>query len=148
MNLQKGINYYFLYTLNDYEAEALEPGLPGLQKRIKTFIKLSKRTGKNRVCWRFDPLLMAPGMTMEKLADKIENIAEKISPYTEKLIFSFVDIDKYKKVKRNTESAKKGIRELSEKEKQKMLKLLQKTAVKHDLLLSPCAVDFDGSLRN
>jgi len=138
-----GINYYFLFTLNDYEAEGLETGLPELQKRIKTFIRLSKRTGKNRVCWRFDPLLMAPGMTVEKLARKIESIAEKISPYTEKLIFSFVDIDKYRKVKRNTEGAKKGIRELSEQEKHRILKSMQKIAVKYKLQLSPCAVDFD-----
>jgi len=135
-----GINYYFLYTLNDYEKEGFEPGIPALSKRIKTFIKLSEMTGKKRVCWRFDPILMAPGLTVEKLAGRIETIAKQIAPYTQKLIFSFVDIEKYIKVKNNTEKDKTGIRELTGKEKHQMLKLLVKTADKYNLILSPCAV--------
>lgn len=136
-----GINYYFLYTLNDYEKEGFEPGIPALEKRIKTFIKLSKMTDKKRVCWRFDPILMAPGLTVEKLAGRIETIAKQISPYTEKLIFSFVDIEKYSKVKNNTEIDKSGIRELTAKEKSQMLKLFVKIGDKYNLMLSPCAVE-------
>ncbi len=31
------INYYFQFTLNDYESEGFEPNLPGLDQRIATF---------------------------------------------------------------------------------------------------------------
>ena len=44
-----GFGYYFLFTLNDYEAEGLEPGVPPLNERIDTFIRLSERIGKGRV---------------------------------------------------------------------------------------------------
>src|SRR5690606_21466127 len=33
-------NYYFQYTLNDYDIEKLEPNVPNVQSRIETFIKL------------------------------------------------------------------------------------------------------------
>ncbi|MBN2753306.1 MAG: DUF1848 domain-containing protein [Candidatus Goldbacteria bacterium] len=140
-----GINYYFLYTLNDYEKEGLEPDIPQLSKRIKTFIKLSKMLGEKRVFWRFDPLIMMPGMTVEKLAAKIENIAKQIAPYTSILIFSFIDINKYNKVKNNADNSKSGIREFTEKEKAQMLQKLIKLTDKYGIKLSPCAVDFDLS---
>src|SRR6056297_2488311 len=52
----KNINYYFTFTVNDYEAEGLEPKVPSLESRIETFKKLFKNIGKKRVIWRFDPL--------------------------------------------------------------------------------------------
>ena len=35
-----GYGYYFLFTLNDYDAEGLEPGVPPAGGRIDTFIRL------------------------------------------------------------------------------------------------------------
>ena len=34
---RRGIGYYVQFTLNDYEAEGLEPGLPPLATRLATF---------------------------------------------------------------------------------------------------------------
>jgi len=34
-------NYYFQYTLNDYDQEKLEPNVPNVQSRIDTFIECS-----------------------------------------------------------------------------------------------------------
>ena len=48
-----GINSYFTVTLNDYETEGLEPGLPTLAERIETFRRLSGLVGPERVVWRF-----------------------------------------------------------------------------------------------
>ena len=53
-----GIHYYFTFTLNDYEAEKLEPNVPELKKRIDTFRRLSEKIGKEMVVWRFDPLIL------------------------------------------------------------------------------------------
>ena len=38
-----GINYYFQFTLNDYEAEGLEPNVAPLSKRIEIFKRLSDK---------------------------------------------------------------------------------------------------------
>ena len=35
---EKGIGFYIQFTLNDYDAEQLEPGVPRLAERIDTFI--------------------------------------------------------------------------------------------------------------
>jgi DNA repair photolyase len=42
----RGINYYFTYTLNDYEKGKLEPKVPPLQQRMDTFKRLSETIGK------------------------------------------------------------------------------------------------------
>ncbi|MDX2111763.1 MAG: DUF1848 domain-containing protein [Verrucomicrobiota bacterium] len=95
------LSYYFQFTLNDYEAEKLEPGVPALPDRIQTFKDLSKQIGKERVIWRFDPLILANGMTVEALLNKIKQVGDQIAPYTEKLVFSFADIGTYRKVINN-----------------------------------------------
>lgn len=101
-NLQKrNLAFYFQYTINDYEKEGLEPNVPPLEDRIETFVKLSQRLGKERVIWRFDPLVLAENIRVEDLLKKIESIGNELHSYTEKLVFSFADIDRYLKVKRN-----------------------------------------------
>ncbi len=98
---QRAIDYYFQFTLNDYEEEGLEPNVPPLQSRIETFIRLSERIGKSKLIWRFDPLLMTDTIGVYELLRKIENIGNHLKRYTEKLVFSFADIEIYKKVKAN-----------------------------------------------
>lgn len=113
----RGLWYYFLYTLNDYNAERLEPNVPGIDERIGTFIRLSRRIGKGRVVWRFDPLVLSDRITVEDLLRKIRRIGDRIAPYTKRLIFSFVDIEKYGKVRRNLKAGGfSGVREFSDAE--------------------------------
>jgi hypothetical protein len=100
-----GYNYYFLFTLNDYEAERLEPGVPPVGERIETFIRLSHRIGKGRVVWRFDPLVLCERITVQGLLEKVGSIGDRIAPFTTRLVFSFVDIEKYAKVRRNLQDA-------------------------------------------
>lgn len=97
----RGIGCYVQYTLNDYEEERLERGVPPLLERIETFKLLVERLGKGAVVWRFDPLILTDKIDMEKLLHKIENISGQLHDYTEKLVFSFADIESYKKVRNN-----------------------------------------------
>ncbi|MDD1680325.1 MAG: DUF1848 domain-containing protein [Methanoregula sp.] len=99
-----GHGYYFLFTLNDYDTERLEPGVPPLGERIDTFIRLSRRIGKGRVVWRYDPLVLCDGITVRDLLEKIRYTGDRISPFTRRLVFSFVDIEKYGKVRRNLQA--------------------------------------------
>ena len=95
------VKYYFQFTLNDYEREGLEPNVPSLEERLDTFKELSLSIGKERVIWRFDPLIMTSELDLDQLIEKIECIGNELYKYTEKLVFSYVDISKYLKVKRN-----------------------------------------------
>jgi hypothetical protein len=96
-----GYGYYFLFTLNDYDAERLEPGVPLVGERIESFIRLSCRIGKSRVVWRADPLVLTDRMTVQDLLEKVRGVGDRIAPYTEQLVFSFVNIGKYVQVGRN-----------------------------------------------
>ena len=98
---EMGYSYYVLFTLNDYETERLEPHIPSLESRIDTFGEVSDRIGRDRVIWRFDPLILSESLTPEVLLDRIEYIGEAIHKKTRRLIISFVDIEKYARVKRN-----------------------------------------------
>ena len=97
----KGINYYFQFTVNDYENEGLEPNVPPLLQRIETFKALSERIGKKRVIWRFDPLILTESLSVDALLDRISKVGNLLQGDTEKLVFSFADISSYKKVQNN-----------------------------------------------
>lgn len=109
---ERGINYYFTFTLNDYEKEKLEPKVPPLQQRIDAFKRLSDTIGKGKVVWRFDPLILTNTITVDALLDKIYGIGKQIHRHTEKLVISFIDINLYKKVRQNLVTA--GFRDCKE----------------------------------
>ncbi len=96
---RRGFVYYFQVTLTDYGPEGLEPGVPPLEERISTFIRLSERVGRDRVIWRFDPVLLTSSLDMNTLLSRIAYIGELIAPHTKKFVFSFVDTT-YSKVKK------------------------------------------------
>jgi DNA repair photolyase len=100
--LDKNIpNYYFQFSLNDYDKEKYEAKVPSVESRIKTFKELSQRLGKKRVVWRYDPLILTKDIDVNELLRRVKNIGDQIHEFTEKLVFSFVDIDIYKKVENN-----------------------------------------------
>lgn len=99
----RGLAYYLEFTLNDYEAEGWEPGLPSLARRMDTFRRYADLLGPERVVWRFDPLLLAGHLAAddracEILLDRIARIGRAIEGCTRKLVFSFADVSQYRKV--------------------------------------------------
>jgi len=96
-----GYHYYFQVTLNDYEQEGFEPQVPPLKQRIETFKKLSDKIGRDKVIWRFDPLILTEQITPRVLLNKIWHIGNEIKGYTDKLVFSFIDVMGYRKVQLN-----------------------------------------------
>ena len=102
---ERNIGCYIQYTLNDYEKEGLEKGVPPLEERIDTFKRLVDQLGQGRVIWRFDPLILTDQISLDDLLRKVENIGDQLNGYTEKLVFSYADIALYKKVKANLEKS-------------------------------------------
>ncbi|MFW5488984.1 MAG: DUF1848 domain-containing protein [Desulfovibrio sp.] len=96
-----GIDYYFQFTVNDYEDVGFEPRVPELQQRLETFRRLSRSKGKDRVIWRFDPICLSDTIDVQNILDRIERIADALGGFTEQLVFSFVDVSAYAKVQRN-----------------------------------------------
>lgn len=98
---ERGIHYYFQVTLNDYVSEGFEPNVPSVEERVETFKELSGMVGKERVVWRFDPLIVTPTISPRDLLIKVWNVGNKLKGLTNKLVFSFIDIQGYRKVQNN-----------------------------------------------
>ena len=98
---ERGIHYYFQFTLNDYDQEGFEPNVPSVEQRVQTFRELSEQIGKERVIWRFDPLIVTPQLSVRDLLKKVWNLGNQLRGLTDKLVFSFIDINGYRKVQSN-----------------------------------------------
>ena len=152
---KRNIDCYIQYTLNDYEDDGLEKNVRPLAERIDTFKRLVERLGKERVIWRFDPLVLTePGgraaITTDVLLDKIERIGDQLKGYTEKLVFSFADIATYRKVKHNLKESNINYVEWNEPDMVDCAKRLVELNKKWGFTLASCGekIDLPGVVHN
>ncbi len=91
-------NTYFYYTITAYGKD-IEPGVPSIEDSINTLIKLYKIVGKQRLAWRYDPVLLSEKYTVENHINTFNYMAQRLYPYIDRCIFSFVEM--YKKLEQN-----------------------------------------------
>jgi DNA repair photolyase len=142
---KRGIGCYVQYTLNDYVKEGLEKGVPDVKTRISTFKALVDRLGKGHVVWRFDPLVLTDNISVDRLLSKIEHIGDALLGYTEKLVFSFVDIAGYKKVRANLERTGIRYREWDEEQMREFASRLDALNARWGYELATCGERIDLS---
>ena len=134
----KEYNYYFQFTLNPYGPE-IENHLPIISKRIDTFKRLSDRIGKEKVIWRYDPVLTnetyTPGFHKEKFAE----IAYELKEHTEKCMLGF--IDHYQHIR--TAVSRFNIQPLLKADIEEMTASFKKTVDTCSILLDTCTVKVD-----
>ena len=136
----KDYMYYFQFTLNAYE-EDLEANLPPLSARIETLQILSDLIGKNRVIWRYDPIIVNDKYSIDWHIKKFKDLTEQLCRYTEKVTISFVDL--YTKISHNFKG--KSIYELSYAQKDAISNNFAKIAHSHNLVIDTCAEDINLS---
>lgn len=149
---EKNIKCYIQYTLNDYVSEGYEPHVPSVEARIATFRELSQKLGKDAVIWRCDPLMLTDKVQINDLLRKIAYIGDALHKYTSKLVFSFVDIGCYAKVRNNLKRKKIDYKEWSETNMRAFAAELRDLNTKQGwgFELATCAesLDFDGIAHN
>lgn len=136
-------NYYFQFTLNDYDKEGFEGKVPRIESRINTFKELSNRIGRDRVVWRFDPLLLTKDIDVKELLMRLGNIGDQLHTYTRKLVFSFADISIYKKVESNLRKENIEYIEFAPDTMIEFAQGLNKLNENWNLELATCAEKFD-----
>lgn len=99
---QRGYNYLFHYTLNDY-GESFEQELPSLEKRIQVFKELGCRLGQKRIIWRYDPVIDSNLTPLEYHLERFDKIAGEIGNFTFRVVISFLDI--YQKTEKKLKKA-------------------------------------------
>ena len=137
-----GIEYYFNYTLNEYDALKLEPHLPPLDHRIDTFRSLSLKIGKEKVVWRFDPLILADKISRQDLIDKVSAVMKDVAGYTEKLVISFLDPKMYG-ARDRLKKAGINVQEFSDEDKRFICNAIVQMANQYGIQLATCA---EGSM--
>ncbi|UCH94634.1 MAG: DUF1848 domain-containing protein [Candidatus Aminicenantes bacterium] len=136
----KGYHYYFLFTITSYGPE-LEKHLPPKDEVIETFIELSSGIGKEKVAWRYDPVLINDSIDDNYHYHHFDSIARRLSGYTERCIISFLDM--YKKCEKNLKGF--NIKELAQKEMVRLAGMLSRVAEKYHIEMVTCAEEVDLS---
>jgi hypothetical protein len=139
----RGINYYFQFTVNDYDKEKFEPNVPPLSTRIDTFKELSEKLGRKRVIWRFDPIMLTDTIDIPCILDRVAGVAERLRGHTERLVVSFADIATYAKVQNNLTREGIAFREFTPDLMFHLAEGLQKFNRGWGLQLSTCAEGLD-----
>lgn len=134
----RGLTSYFHFTLNDYQPENLEPGIPSLPERMDLFKKLSSCIGRHRVIWRFDPVIVGANISAEEILHRILCLAERLAPFTEKLVFSFLDIS-YRKTRNFLQKTNAGFRSPDDGEVKLFAQKLNASLDGSGLVLATCA---------
>ena len=130
--------FYFQYTLNAYERD-IEQNLPPLKEKIETFQTLSNKIGREKVIWRYDPILLSNEYDIERHIKNFDNLAQTLSPYVESCVFSFFDA--YPKVMKNIKAC--NVRACNNEEMNYLAKELAFIAKKYNLKLKTCAEIID-----
>lgn len=95
----QGYKYYFQFTLTGYGKD-MEPLLPHKrEKMIPVFQRLSKMIGKEKVIWRYDPIVITDTYSEEYHLKAFHEIASSLAGYCTRVVISFMDL--YAKTKRN-----------------------------------------------
>ena len=127
---------YFHYTVTAYGKE-IEPGVPSIDESIKTLIELSELVGRQRVAWRYDPVLLTEKYTIEKHFETFEYMAEKLAPYIDRCIFCFVEM--YRRLENNMPE----LIPMTEADKERLAEGLGRIARKYAVRIQTCGTNGD-----
>lgn len=132
-------HYYFQFTLTGYGRD-MEPGIPHKrEKMIPVFQALSDRIGKEKVIWRYDPIIFSQRYTPEYHLKAFEQIAMALKGFTEKCVISFVD--EYAKNRKNMELL--GAYEMDRYQLSEFAKKISQIAKRNGMDTGSCAESID-----
>ncbi len=129
-----GHRYYFHFTLTSYNS-AIERNVPKKTTVIETFKRLSDEVGKERIIWRYDPVFLTDRYDISYHLRWYEYLAKQLSGYTDKCIFSFLDM--YKKCEKNLKTV--HVHPLNNKYKNCLAKNFHTIAQSCSINLEACA---------
>nr|WP_314466201.1 DUF1848 domain-containing protein [uncultured Clostridium sp.] len=129
---------YFYYTITAYGKD-VEPGVPSVEKSMVILKKLSAIVGKERLAWRYDPVLLTEKYTIQTHLETFEMMAKELAPFVDRCIFSFVEM--YKKLETNMPE----LIPLTEEDQNTLAKGMGVIASRYGLYLQTCGTNGDYS---
>ncbi len=128
--------FYFLFTITGYGNE-LETNLPERETIIKSFIRLSGTIGKERVIWRYDPILLTSSIDISWHYRNFTDLAKRLGKYTNTCIFSFIYM--YQKCIKNLKG--KEARSIAQDDQMMLAGRLSQIAKSYGIALYTCATE-------
>ncbi len=133
--------FYFQFTLTGYGKD-IEPCLPNKREVIiPVFQRLSSLIGKEKVIWRYDPIIITNKYTQDYHIKAFHEIATELNGYCDRVVISFVDF--YAKIKENLKIM--NALEIENQEVQKFASRLTKIAKDNNMQIAACAEKIDLS---
>ncbi len=137
--------YYFQYTIIGYPKE-IDPKCPSLDPAIKTFRELSKLIGKEKVIWRYDPILLSSKTPEQWHIKQVTSLMKALRGHTNRMVISF--IDPYRKTKirlerETSDSFKLPPDAFDAQAYNKIAEFTGKEAKKYGLEVQSCAEEID-----
>lgn len=133
--------YYFQFTLTGFGND-IECNVPHKKKyMIPTFQKLSQKIGKERVIWRYDPIIFTDKYTPQYHLKAFGQMAKELHGYTSKCVISFVDL--YAKNQKRMKALNSHF--LTENELSAFAKEIARIAGDNDIKVATCAETVDLS---
>ena len=69
----------------------METGLRDKEEITRTFCELSGRIGKERVIWRYDPIILNDVYSPEYHREQFSRLCSRLGRYADQCVISFVD---------------------------------------------------------
>lgn len=135
-----GYKYYFQFTLTSYD-QTIEINVPSKKEVIEKFRRISERVGRERIIWRYDPILLSGHFDMEYHKKYFEYLARVLSPYTEKCIISFLDF--YPKIEKVLSA--QGVSRMTPEEMTELAIIISSIAASYNLKVESCCEEIDLS---
>ena len=131
--------YCFQFTLNPYGKD-IEPDVPSKSESvINSFISLSEKIGKDKIIWRYDPILLNKKYTVDYHIKYFRLLASKLGNYTEKCTISFLDY--YKSIEKNIKAS--DIVSPSSKQQIDIVSEFSKISEEYSITIDTCAENSD-----
>lgn len=131
----KGMGYEmsFQVTINPYGKE-LEPNVPPNDFVVRLVCEMSDVLGKDRIMWRYDPVVFNERFDLEFHRENFERLASGLQGKVSRCMFSFLDA--YDKHAPLFQSGR--LREVTDPERKMFVETVAPLAKDHGILLSQC----------
>lgn len=142
LNRLEDYKFYFQFTLTGYGKD-IEPCLPHKREKIiPIFQRLSSMIGREKVIWRYDPIIITDKYTEDYHLKAFGEIAANLSGYCNRVVISFVD--SYAKTKNNMK--KMNALDIDKFDILKFASQLAKIAKDNNMQIATCAEKIDLSV--
>ena len=129
-------NTHFQYTITAYGKD-IEPRVPSIDESMDTLLELEEQVGRQRICWRYDPVLLTGVYTVERHMETFDRMCDRLAGHVDRCIFSFVEM--YRKLERNMPE----LFPISDRDKERIAEGFGRIAKEHGIPIQTCGTNGD-----